>query len=634
MTGNAPNNPHDLPTKSAWEKYRDAKNLFDKAQSSKEIINKTGELIADTIYNIITRWYPQKETPTKKITWLDAYFIPDNLVDTLSDDDLFQILAWLLCKPQYFGQDQNTWEWIITNDWLVELNNILDSAARHTMRQIQEAAMIHSKKYINSNTNEGKKERWIRSPEDELDTTWFDLNRYWISYFKNNFKKRSKIRISPNNKKRKMYFEIKSLSDYLDFVRSLISQKKTKKNEYDTQTLEEKKEFSRLQHDWMFLKNIIAYSNMNKNDGYISKRTHLFYIIKNIFRPFLQNTNDKFETHIKELENHEFEFTTRFSIKAYWKELKWKFILNTKGQASIIDKLRRDPSYSTSSSLKDTIRWSIIMENQEDLILMMHYFAKYFIQNPERNFDHSIFNDETHTRESEEFWFDPIGWILRNLIIKDKWILNSTNINLTDLLPKWTKPKEDTSLDGYTNDNLDRAATKYLLNSSKNSEKKSTTSKQYVDTKYTIPIIMKWSSYSMELKFMTKTNEKMNNKWLSHHSIMRLKQLITLRSRDQKFVRADQIRSEINRLLKNNQLRSEIEEQITSINHNQQSPEDYLYSEITNKLTILKYKQLPDWSLIPTHFCDKTIRKNLADNKYNINSIEDNKQSDTNKTTT
>ena len=55
MTGNAPNNPHDLPTKSAWEKYRDAKNLFDKAQSSKEIINKTGELIADTIYNIITR---------------------------------------------------------------------------------------------------------------------------------------------------------------------------------------------------------------------------------------------------------------------------------------------------------------------------------------------------------------------------------------------------------------------------------------------------------------------------------------------------------------------------------------------------------------------------------------------------
>ena len=110
----------------------------------------------------------------------------------------------------------------------------------------------------------------------------------------------------------------------------------------------------------------------------------------------------------------------------------------------MLDKSRRDVNYSANKNLQDMIRWSIIMENHEDLIFMMHYVAKYFIQNPEWNFDHSIFDNETHRWESELNWFKPEIGKLWNLWVKDKWILN-TNIpnRKKDLktLPAWTRPK-------------------------------------------------------------------------------------------------------------------------------------------------------------------------------------------------
>ncbi|MBQ5945007.1 hypothetical protein IJL65_00990 [bacterium] len=61
---------------------------------------------------------------------------------------------------------------------------------------------------------------------------------------------------------------------------------------------------------------------MEKNDAYTGKRTHFPQIIREIFYPLLCIDSNNTELHTKELQNHEFEFSTKFSVKAYGKDLK------------------------------------------------------------------------------------------------------------------------------------------------------------------------------------------------------------------------------------------------------------------------------------------------------------------------
>ena len=360
---------------------------------------------------------------------------------------------------------------------------------------------------------------------------------------------------------------------------------------------------------------------MERNDWYTWKRTHFPQIIREIFYPLLQIDNTNTEINTRELQNHEFEFSTDFSINAYGKDLKWKFVFCTKSQSSMVDKGRRDVNYSANRDLQDMIRWSIIMENHEDLIFMMHYIAKYFIQNPEWNFDHSIFDGETHKWENEINWFKPEDWKLRKLLIKDKWILNTDIPNRKKdikMLPAWTRPKNRKAPQDLTDDELNWAATQYLIKESQNDDRKSTNSKKYVDAKYIIPTAMRPNLMPIELKFLVQKNAEKNNQWLQDHRIMRLKQKIKLRSRDEKHVPATKIIYEMWLLLNDKILRKQIQQQIkesTGLWEDLESPEEVLYRDLTRNLIVIKYEKTKRW-MEPSEFCDKDIWENLEANWY------------------
>jgi hypothetical protein len=70
-----------------------------------------------------------------------------------------------------------------------------------------------------------------------------------------------------------------------------------------------------------------------------------------------------------------------------------------------------------------------------------------------------------------------------------------------------------------------------------------------------------------EIKFLTKDNYESNERGLAHHDIMRLKQNIQLRCRDEKFILADKIKREIELLLRRNpELKSQIESELNANN--------------------------------------------------------------------
>lgn len=602
------------------KRYETNKAIFDAIKSNPEKKEKTWELILQAIDEVGSRASPiQPEKLYESISEMDAYYIPEDL--ELSNKDLYNILNWILCRPQYFGHDpKNPEERIITNDWLRRLNYILDCAARHTMRQMEEAATVHSKEYLKFMAWE-KKTTWFWSPEqDDNAGEGIDLSRYWFWYFKNNFKQRIQTKFSPKDQKNKVFFNLKSLDDYVSFARRLLSAKKNSIDKYWVTTLVDKG-FARRQKDWLFLKNILAFSDMEKNDAYTGKRTHFPQIIREIFYPLLCIDSNNTELHTKELQNHEFEFSTKFSVKAYGKDLKWEFVFCTKSQSSMLDKSRRDVNYSANKNLQDMIRWSIIMENHEDLIFMMHYVAKYFIQNPEWNFDHSIFDNETHKWESELNWLKPEIGKLWNLLVKDKWILN-TNIpnRKKDLktLPAWTRPKNWKLPQNFDDNELNYAATQFLINASQNDDRKSTNSKKYVDAKYIIPSAIRPNLMPIELKFLVKWNAEKNNQWLQAHPVMRLRQKIRLRSRDEKHVSASKIIYEMNILLRDKKLKDEIKEQIkesTRLWERLETAEEVLFRELTKNCIVIKYETTKR-GLEATEYCDKDIRENLAANDY------------------
>ena len=613
-------NPEQNKISEMRQRYNVSKAIVEaiKNDEKKKWINDV--LTLQTVEDVSSRVYPtQTEKLYDTISEMDAYYIPEDL--NLSDEDLYKILNWLLCRPQYFGRNlNNPKELIITNDWLRRLNYILNCAARHTMRQMEEAATIHSEAHIKS-LSKGKKETWFWNPEQKK---WKNkqpaLDRYWLWYFKNNFKERTQIGDSPKDQKHKVFFHVTSLDDYLSLARSLLSSQKEKKDKYWNISYIDKS-FAIKQKDWLFIKNILAFSDMERNDAYTWKRTHFPQIIREIFYPLLQIKYTGTEAKTKELPNHEFEFSSDFSIKAYGRDLKWNFIFCTKSQSSMMDKSRRDVSYSANKDLQDMIRWSIIMEDHEDLIFMMHYIAKYFIQNPEWNLDHSIFDNETQKWESEASWFNPEFWKLWNLLIKDKWILNTNIPNWkSDLkkLPAWTRPSAKKDFKDFTNNELNRAATQFLIKASQNDDRKSTNSKKYVDAKYIIPTAMRPNLMPIELKFLVKWNAEKNEQWLQDHRIMRLKQQITLRSRDEKHVSANKIKYEMNLLLQDEKLRKQIQEQIkesTRLWEDLETPEEVLYRDLTKNLIVVKYEKTKKW-MEASEFCDKDIWENLESNWY------------------
>jgi len=632
--------------KNARLKLETTKQIADAIRSQPAKHEKNSNLFNLWINDLIDRASPLDwDTQTyKEISEIDCYYMPDtkdpNIQELLQNDEkIYEILNGILCRPQFFWKNRRTGERIITKEWLDRLNYILNMAAKHTLRHIEESSLIHTE----SASNEKTPGFWDpTSNPDQRKNNKKKLSP-WYNYFKYKLKNFTSSQRSDKDKKDKIYFHIQSKEQFCQLVKTLLvdyvpvisgwsqiypsiysSKNNTIHSDKDSHKSEIRyKTISTRVKDWLFLKNISCFSDMERSDTYTWKRTHFPQIVREIFEPLLQihkpqdtnKDNSKKvkwqkspEWEMKELNNHEIEYSKNFNINHEDEKFAWRFVLCTKSQNAMLDKTRRDVNYSTLKDLKDMIRGSFIMKDHHDVVSMLHYFIKYFVQNPEHNFDHNSWNNN---------WFDPQKWILRWLELKDKWILNteiSQWIKNLDWLPKWKKPKNGKNPSSFTDDELDWTATNYILNSiNKSSVKKSSNSTKYIDTKLIIPTLMRPNPLPMEIKFLTKENYENNERGLAHHDIMRLKQNIQLRCRDEKFILADKIKREIELLLQRNpELKSQVEAQLIDNNRwrdNIDAAEE-IYKDITNNLSVLKYWEWENW-LEPTIFCDKEIWTHL-----------------------
>ncbi len=627
-------------------KLKTTKQIVDAIHTQPEKDEKNSNLFNLWINSIIDRAYPlDSDTHTKKeLSEIDCYYIPDTndkIIQWLlqNDDKIYEILNGILCRSQFFWRNRKTGERTITKEWLDRLNYILNMAAKHTLRHIEESSLMHTIPKWN------EKAPGFRNPKSNPNLRKDNEKKLkpWYNYFRYKLKDFTTSQRSDKDKKNKIYFNIKTKEEFCQLVRALIVDyvpvisgwSQIYPTVYETTDWNHIKWETKLKplstriKDWLFLKNISCFADMERSDAYTWKRTHFPQIIREIYEPLLQihkpqdtskdsSKKPKWQKSVerdkKELCNHEIEYSKNFNINDEEDKIAWKFVLCTKSQNAMLDKTRRDVNYSALKDLKDMIRGSFIMKDHHDVVFMLHYFIKYFIQNPEHNFDHN---------SSDNTWFDPQRWILWWLQLKDKWILNTgiaQRIKNLNWLPKWKKPKDGKNPSNFTDDELNWAATNFIINSiNKSSVKKSSNSTKYIDTKLIIPTLMRPNPLPMEIKFLTRENYENNERGLAHHDIMRLKQNIQLRCRDEKFILADKIKREIELLLRRNpELKTQVEAQLIDNNRwrdNIDASEE-IYKDIINNLSVLKYWEWENW-LEPTIFCDKEIWTHLKNEWFN-----------------
>ena len=524
------------------------------------------------ILNIINDEWAQNQ---QELTIMDAYYVPPKYLNR-SNLILYEILFKLLGK-----QSEKSENLILNKHDLQELKDILDWAAKHTIRIMKEAAIKDSNPEFLHWKKRQKKLKYS----------------IWIWYFKNTFKDLVEIDWDCNVK-----FKLNTPEDFLTIVRKLLSphQKKLDNNWNEINKFTLAKELK----NWLFMKNILAYSDLKKNKIHADITTLFKKTINDIFCPILNLNKDN----INSKSEYSKTFNLSIPIKTPKKDdstnqkqapkrkrISGKFIFCTKSEESIIDKILRDWKYQTTEDLNDMLRWSIIVKKYEDLIFLLHYFIKLFIKNNNGNFYHS-----------KNSWIDFKDNKLRDLVLKDKWILitnNEERKRCLNNLPEWEEPEDWTNLEKYTDENLDWIATKFLkgISNKKSTDTNSTNSENYIDTKLLIPIKAWESSTSIELKFLLKEQADTNDKWLSSHKIMRLRQNIQKIIRNQKYISANKIRTMIKSLLDSEpELKREIQQQLNEAKKKsikilwkdfafEGNPEDHLFDKITkNDLIIIE----------------------------------------------
>ena len=659
-------------SKNAKIRYETTVQINEAIHSDPSKNEKNSDLFKMWVENIIDRAYPLSEENSqspKELSELDCYYIPDINDETIQDlltntDKIYEMLNGLICRPQLFWRDRKTGERTMDKEWrwLKRLNYILNMAAKHTLRHIEESSLRHTNPKSNSDTPGF----W----DPDCITTEDEEHRIWYNYFKHKLKDFTESQRSDKDKKQKIYFNIKSKEQFCQLVRALLVDyvpviakddqiyASTYKNDYCEYRLDDNPDFKkkhlvpvRVIHkkednilkplstrvkDWLFLKNISCFADIERSDGYAWRHTHFEQIKGEIFNPLFQvykpidvqntqNTQNSKKSkkqryanrQSKKLDNHEMEDSIHFDIDYKRRKIEWNFILCTKSQDSILDKTRRDIDYSAATSLKDIIRWSFIMKDHHDVIFMLHYFIKYFIKNPEHNFDHdSSYND----------WFDPTHGILRWLQLKDKWILNTEIaqwIKNIWWLPKWTMPPHDKQPKDFTNEELNWAATKFITSSiEKSSSKKSSNSTEYIDVKLIVPTLMRPNPLDMEIKFLTEDNYKNNESGLADHDIMRWKQVNKRLSRDERFILVDKIKQDIKLLLERDpELKSQIEAKLIAQNRwkDNLDAEEEIFKDIIEKLHPIYGKNWKNWVLEQILFCDKEIWDHLINEWFNFN---------------
>ena len=310
MRNTAPNkqdNIESMPQYKNWFqnakiRLKTSQQIADAIHTQKAKDEKNAYLFNTWIENLIDRAYPLDwDTEDKKeISEIDCYYIPDTkdpIIQELlqNDDKIYEILNGILCRPQFFWQNRRTGERTITKEWLDRLNYILNMAAKHTLRHIEESSLIHSNSTLNDNNNPGYWEPTSTRIQD-------GEARIWYNYFKHKLKDFTVSQRSDKDKKHKIYFNIQTKEEFCQLIRALIVDyipiisgwSQIYPSVYEWQSEINKKWVTRLKpmstriKDWLFLKNISCFADMERSDTYTWKRTHFPQIVREIFEPLLQ----------------------------------------------------------------------------------------------------------------------------------------------------------------------------------------------------------------------------------------------------------------------------------------------------------------------------------------------------------
>lgn len=441
--------------------YYISSNLYRGVRSS-DTINKTTKRLHRTLWGAIKD--PRNEefyNKKPKITGLDAYFLPEKF----EDQNLSHLDGLLWNSREYIRADKN-WNLMVSNKGFAKLNYILNMAAKHSR-------------------NHG----------------------LGFSFFRNKLGKWCSVEKDEKSDKSKVYFNIQNIEQYQEFIRTLVEEEQVG----DISSHDEKKNFLNNERKWIFLKNLICFADLEKDDIYQNRRSLFQYITTDVFWKFFNYDipiNVETKTDTKE---HNHKINTSFSTILNGEKINISLLGNIKSQQSLIDKQRRDTNYSASNAINDMIRYQIVVGNHQQLIKVLHQFIKYYQKNPEHIFAH----------DGE----------LKQLRIKDKGIVNSPYPEYRDRI----------------SDLKDDDAGKFIARIL--DEKNLALEDGYKDIKLIIPMDMRGKLFNVELKFVLSDWEQTNEKGLYRHEVFKLIEKIKLKSRDQKFVLKSWIKKECETLV-------------------------------------------------------------------------------------
>ena len=447
--------------------YLDTRETIVNSAKNNDKINKlTDNIFAVFESNTKTWWFSDqdyinagKEVPQENqdLSVMDLYYGKE-----IKDDDL-SFLSWFLWWWEYVRINVD-WEPYITHEWLVKLNNVLDMASKHARRKWLWTAYFRKAFWKN----------WL----DIMDFVWEDREIIDENWDKKEIQKSWAW---------KAYFRIKNKEDYLKLLDFITSQNQ---------------DFSLIEKNGFFLKNIVALWYLWRNDAYLQKRKLFQYLITDVFWKFFHyKFNDVLvNTDIHWDHGHNITETFMWTIRGKQAEITLNW--NVKSERSTIDKIMREKK---ANATNDIIRFQLTFTNHEELIGGLYDFLEFYMNDLWHVFDHEI----------GDFW---------NLKGVDKWWLRSENkffnSHITSL-PEW-----------YIKD--------FIKNINYNRKKWS--SSDYKDVKLIVPVKLKWIPFNVEIKFVTKNDETFNDRWYSSHAILKWAEMIESICRHKKFITENEIK--------------------------------------------------------------------------------------------
>lgn len=312
-----------------------------------------------------------KEIPqeNKDLSVMDLYYWKE-----IKDDDL-SLLSWFLWGWEYVRKNVD-WEYYITHEWLVKLNNILDMASKHARRKWLWTSYFRK--------NFWKESYWVEWPKKWLDIMDFVWENRSIS------DENWSIKSIQNSWAWKVYFRIKNKEDYLKLLDFLTTQNK---------------DFSLNEKNGFFLKNVVALWYLWRNDAYLQKRKLFQYLITDVFWKFF---NYKFNDVLVNTDvhwDHWHNITETFMGNIGWKDAEITLNWNVKSERSTINKIMREKK---ANATNDIIRFQLTFSNHDELVHGLYDFLNFYKNDSWHVFDHG----------TDSFW--SLMWF-------DKWCLNSEN---------------------------------------------------------------------------------------------------------------------------------------------------------------------------------------------------------------